>query len=104
MLGIDHLNSVVAAGHAPVPAGAVVDLSNVQQMTGYTPDQFLDAAAAAVGQASGYWAWDPFGNMGNTSAYSAYNVPITVDPGTSRHPTPTPSTLASSSSSAIPLG
>ena len=78
--GIDHLNSVVAAGHAPVPAGAVVDLSNVQQMTGFTPDQFLDAAAAAVGQAPGYWQWDPFGNMGNTSAYAAYNVPITVDP------------------------
>ena len=78
--GIDHLNSVVAAGHAPVPAGAVVDLSNVQQMTGYTPDQFLNAAAAAVGQAPGYWQWDPFGNMGNTSAYAAYDVPVTVDP------------------------
>jgi hypothetical protein len=49
-------------------------------MTGFTPDQFLDAAAAAVGQAPGYWQWDPFGNMGNTSAYAAYNVPITVDP------------------------
>jgi hypothetical protein len=80
LYGIDHLNSVVAAGHAPVPAGAVVTESNVQQVTGLTPDQFLAAAAVAIGQAPGYWQWDPFGNMGNTSAYAAYNVPITVDP------------------------
>ncbi len=33
LLGIDHLNSVVAPGHAPIPANSVVNVSNVQDLT-----------------------------------------------------------------------
>jgi hypothetical protein len=79
--GIDHLNSVVAPGHAPVPAGAVVTESNVQSLTGYTAQQFADAASAALGQAPGYFTYSPFGNLAFTgvAAFGA-SLPAQVDP------------------------
>src|SRR5262249_1485992 len=73
--GIKFLTSVVAAGHAPVPANTVVNMSNVQQLTGFTPAQFLAAADAAISNFAGtdtadfptvpanYWTYDPFGNV-----------------------------------------
>jgi outer membrane receptor protein involved in Fe transport len=90
--GIDHLNSVVAAGHGVIPANTVVDINNVQQLTGFTPDQFLQAADAAVANAAGsnttlvfpadYWSWDPFGHLTTIGGIlgTAGQVPITVDP------------------------
>jgi hypothetical protein len=90
--GIDHLNSVVAAGHAPIPANSVVDINNVQQLTGFAPDQFLQAANAAIANAAGsnttlvfpadYWSWDPFGHLTTIGGIlgTAGQVPITVDP------------------------
>jgi hypothetical protein len=92
--GIDHLNSVVAPGHAPIPANSVVNMGNVQQLTGYTPDQFLQAADAAIANFAGtdtldfptvpanYWTWDPFGNLTTIVGINgtAGLVPITVDP------------------------
>ncbi len=90
--GIDHLNSVVASGHAPIPANTVVDINNVQQLTGFTPDQFLQAADAAIANAAGtnttlhfpadYWSWDPFGHLTTIGGIlgTAGQVPITVDP------------------------
>jgi carboxypeptidase family protein/TonB-dependent receptor-like protein len=94
LYGIDYLNSVVAAGHAPVPANTVVNMSNVQQLTGFTPDQFLAAADAAIANFAGtdtadfptvpanYWSWDPFGNLTTIVGINgtAGQVPITVDP------------------------
>ena len=92
LYGIDHLNSVVAAGHAPIPANTVVDINNVQQLTGFTPDQFLQAADAAIANAAGtnktlvfpanYWSWDPFGHLTTIGGIlgTAGQVPITVDP------------------------
>lgn len=53
LYGIDHLNSVVAPGHAPIPANAVVNINNVQSLTGFTPQQFADAVSAAVGLSAG---------------------------------------------------
>src|SRR5258706_3766685 len=38
--GVDHLNGVVAAGHAPIPGNAVVSLANVQALTGLEPHEF----------------------------------------------------------------
>ena len=92
--GIDHLNSVVAPGHAPIPANSVVNMGNVQQLTGFTPDQFLQAADAAIANFAGtdtvdfptvpanYWTWDPFGNLTTIVGINgtAGLVPITVDP------------------------
>ena len=37
LYGIDYLNNVVAPGHAPIPANTVVNMSNIEQLTGYTP-------------------------------------------------------------------
>jgi outer membrane receptor protein involved in Fe transport len=92
--GIDHLNSVVAPGHAPIPANTGVNMGNVQQLSGYTPDQFLQAADAAIANFAGtdtidfptvpanYWTWDPFGNLTTIVGINgtAGLVPITVDP------------------------
>lgn len=94
LYGIDYLNSVVASGHAPVPANTAVNISNVQQLTGFTPDQFLAAADAAIANFAGtdtagfptvpanYWTWDAFGNLTTIVGINgtAGQVPISVDP------------------------
>lgn len=78
--GIDHLNSVVAPGHAPIPANVVVNMSNVQSETGFTPQQFADAGSAAIGKPAGYFGYDAFGNLTATSIFgSAIKFPITVN-------------------------
>ncbi len=81
LYGTDHLNNVVAPGHAPVPTGAVVTEQNVQQLTGYSAQQFADAASASVGQKAGFFNYDPFGNL-STSVIAGIGaqIPITVDP------------------------
>jgi outer membrane receptor for ferrienterochelin and colicin len=93
LYGIDYLNSIVSPGHAPIPANTIVNMANIQQLTGYTPDQFLAAADAAVANLAGsdtsitvpanYWSWDPFGNLTTVGGINgtAGQVPISVDPG-----------------------
>jgi hypothetical protein len=71
---------VVALGHAPIPNNSVVNLSNVQNLSGLTPQEFVDAASAAVNQAPGYFYFGPFGALtwnafGNGGAY-----PVVIDP------------------------
>lgn len=68
-------------------------MSNIQQLTGFTPDQFLAAADAAIANMAGtdanltvpanYWTWDPFGNLTTIGGIlgTAGQVPISVDPG-----------------------
>lgn len=92
LYGIDYLNSVVAPGHAAIPANTAVNMGNIQQLSGYTSDQFLAAADAAVANLLGtnttltvpanYWSWDPFGNLTTIGGINgtAGQVPITVDP------------------------
>lgn len=75
------LNGVVAGGHAPIPADAVVTYSNVQDLTGLTPQQFADQASAAIGQPSGYFVWDPLGHLATPGIVQPYNLPVTLDPG-----------------------
>ena len=82
LYGIDHLNGVVAPGHAPIPANAVVNAQNVQSLSGFTPQQFADAASAAVGAGAGLFSYDPFGDLSiGGSAFPTNGIPITVDPG-----------------------
>jgi outer membrane receptor protein involved in Fe transport len=82
LYGIDHLNAIVSPGHAPIPANAVVNIQNVQSLTGFTPQQFADAASAAVGAAAGLFSYDPFGNLTiGGSAFPTNGIPISVDPG-----------------------
>lgn len=78
MVGVDRLNRVVATGHALVPANATVNITNVQQLTGLTPDQYLTAAAAAIGQPNGYFQWGQFGVL-NNPVIVPQAQPVTVD-------------------------
>jgi outer membrane receptor protein involved in Fe transport len=77
-VGIDRLNRVVAPGHAPIPANAVINLSNIQSLTGLTPQQFLDQASAAIGQPAGTFFWGPFGVLSHP-AVPAQILPTSID-------------------------
>ncbi|PWT93025.1 MAG: hypothetical protein C5B55_05260, partial [Blastocatellia bacterium] len=77
-IGIDRLNRVVAAGHAQIPANAVINLSNIQSLSGLTPDQYLAQAAAAVGKANGFFFWGPFGALSH-AAIPAQLLPTDID-------------------------
>jgi outer membrane receptor protein involved in Fe transport len=77
--GVDHLNNVVAPGHAPIPANTVVTINNVQQLSGLTPQEFADQASAAVGNPQGYFFWGPFGALSNNIFQSGV-FPVSVDP------------------------
>jgi hypothetical protein len=81
LYGIDHLNNVVAPGHAQIPANVAVSMSNVQALTGFTPQQFADAASTAVGAAPGLFFYDPYGNLTiGAAAFATNGIPISVDP------------------------
>jgi hypothetical protein len=80
LLGVDRLNGVVAPGHAPIPPNSVVNLDNVQGLTGLTPQQFVDGASAAIDRPPGYFMWGRFGNLTLNIPGTVFNIPITVDP------------------------
>ena len=77
--GIDHLNNVVAPGHAPIPINSVVNLGNVQQLSGLTPDAYLSAADSAVAKQPGFFLWGPFGAL-SFLAIQPSNFAVTIDP------------------------
>ena len=77
-IGIDRLNGVVAGGHALIPANAVINVSNIQSLSGLTPDQYLLQAAAAVGKAPGFFFWGPFGALSH-AAIPAQLFPTDID-------------------------
>ena len=66
-IGIDRLNRVVSPGHALIPANSVINVSNIQSLSGLTPDQYLLQAAAAVGKAPGFFFWGPFGALSHAA-------------------------------------
>jgi len=87
MVGVDRLNRVVAPGHAFIPANAIININNVQALTGLTPAQYLTQAAAAIGQPAGYFEWGQFGVLDNpiippqvapTTADSTFRTPHTL--------------------------
>jgi hypothetical protein len=79
-IGIDRLNRVVAPGHALIPANAVINVSNIQMLSGLTPDQYLLQAASAVGKAPGFFFWGPFGALSH-AAIPAQLFPTDIDRG-----------------------
>lgn len=83
-IGVDRLNRVVADGHAPIPANAVINISNIQALSGLSPDQYLTRAAAAIGQPNGYFTFGAYGILSNPVIPPAQQ-PITVD-GTFKTP------------------
>jgi hypothetical protein len=77
-IGIDRLNGVVAPGHALIPANAVINIANIQSLSGLSPDQYLLQAAAAVGKAPGFFFWGPFGALSH-AAIPAQLFPTDID-------------------------
>jgi outer membrane receptor protein involved in Fe transport len=77
-IGIDRLNRVVAPGHAFIPNNAAINISNIQQLSGLTPDQYLAQAAIAVGKAPGFFFWGPFGVLSHP-AIPAQLFPTDID-------------------------
>ena len=89
-IGIDRLNKVVAPGHALIPANAVINLSNIQQLSGLTPQQYADQASIAVGKTPGFFFWGPFGALTHaaippqlfpTSIDGSFETPYTTSVG-----------------------
>ncbi len=78
LVGIDRLNNVVAPGHAPIPANAVINISNVQALSGLTPDQYAAQASAAVGRPAGFFFFGPFGALSH-AAVPAQLAPTSID-------------------------
>jgi len=77
--GIDHLNKVVALGHSEIPINSVVNINNVQQLSGLSPTDYLTAADAAIGAPGGFWLWGPFGAL-SFHVFQPGDFPVTVDP------------------------
>jgi hypothetical protein len=77
-IGIDRLNRVVASGHALIPANAVINIANIQQLSGLSPQQYADAASVAVGKAPGFFFWGPFGTLTH-AAIPAQILPTSID-------------------------
>ena len=84
IVGVDRLNNVVASGHAPIPANAVINISNIQALSGLTPAQYLTQAAAAIGQPNGYFEWG-FSGVLNNPIIPPQTSPTSVD-GTFKTP------------------
>ena len=89
-IGIDRLNRVVAPGHALIPANAVINISNIQQLSGLSPQQYADQASIAVGKAPGFFFWGPFGALTHaaippqlfpTSIDGSFDTPYTTSVG-----------------------
>jgi len=81
LFGIDHLNGLVASGHASIPANAVVTQNNVQTLTGLDPQQFVDAASVSVGRQPGFFTFGGLGHL--TMSFPVpqiFLLPITIDP------------------------
>ena len=78
-LGVDHLNNVVAPGHAPIPANTAVNMGNIEQLSGLNPADYLTAADAAIGAPPGFWLWGPFGAL-SFEVIQPSNFPVTIDP------------------------
>ncbi|HUF04413.1 MAG TPA: TonB-dependent receptor [Aridibacter sp.] len=78
MVGVDRLNNVVAPGNSPIPPNTIININNVQQLTGLSPAQYLTQAAAAIGQPNGYFEWGAFGVLNNPIIPPAAS-PVAVD-------------------------
>lgn len=90
-VGVDRLNRVVAPGHALIPANAVVNISNIQSLSGLTPDQFITQANAAI-NLPGFFTWGTVGRLEGmliSRTFPPTPVPVAVDSAFK-----TPNTLA----------
>ena len=78
--GQDFLNSLVAPGRSPVAPETVVNLDNVLELTGLSPEAFISRVNSEVPLPGGLqWFFGPFGALSHTGA-PASQVPVTIDP------------------------
>jgi len=56
----------------------VINISNIQQISGLSPDQYLLQAAAAIGKPAGFFFWGPFGVLSH-AAIPAQLFPTDID-------------------------
>ena len=78
LVGKDRLNKVVAPGHALIPADAVINITNVQTLSGLTPEQYAAQASAAVGRPAGFFFFGPFGALSH-AAIPPQPFPTSID-------------------------
>ena len=78
LIGRDRLNRVVAPGHGFIPADAVININNVQSLSGLTPEQYAAAASAAVGRPAGFFFFGPFGALSH-AAIPPQPFPTSID-------------------------
>jgi len=79
-IGVDRLNRVVAQGHAPIPANAVINISNIEMLSGLSPQEYADRASQAIGLPAGFFFWGPFGALTHTFG-EATPSPVTIADG-----------------------
>jgi len=82
--GVDHLNNIVAPGHAPIPANTIVTASNVQSLTGLTPQQFVDQASLSIGKSAGFFGFSPVNDVLAFNPFfgpTGQSFPFTLSPG-----------------------
>jgi hypothetical protein len=56
----------------------VINISNIQSLSGLTPQQYADQASIAVGISPGFFFWGPFGALTH-AAIPAQILPTTID-------------------------
>jgi outer membrane receptor protein involved in Fe transport len=76
--GVDHLNKIVASGHASIPADAVINIATIQMLSGLTPEQYADQASASIGRPAGFFFFGPFGALTH-AVIPAQPAPVTID-------------------------
>jgi carboxypeptidase family protein/TonB-dependent receptor-like protein len=76
--GVDHLNKIVAPGHAPIPANAVINVATIEALSGLTPEQFAAQASASIGLPAGFFFFGPFGALTH-DVIPAEAIPIGID-------------------------
>lgn len=79
LIGVDRLNNVVAAGHAPIPANTPITVDNVQTLSGLAPAQYLAQANAAIGF-PGYFTFGSTGLLTN-QIIPAFGAPDLIEKG-----------------------
>jgi hypothetical protein len=79
LYGVDHLNNLVAPGHAPIPGNVVVNQSNIQQLSGLDPTTYINDASQAIGHTPGFLFWGPYGAL-SFLVNPAGQYPVTIDP------------------------
>ena len=77
-VGIDRLHRVVAGGGQPIAPNTALNILNIQQLSGLSPQAWLDAASASIGQPAGYFEWGLDGLL-RADLILPDAIPTTVD-------------------------